>query len=355
MNQSGFFRNYSIYIILVLVAVLIGGIVWFRNQQVPRTGMVPAETYTFECPVPAADDGSAVLVSMDGVPIITVDMLEKEYNTLLEKNPQAKMLAQFMPDLKAQFFEGLLASKIVDRCVVEKGLTECPEYQQEFSELLEAIRQQLNKKYFGEQIPVTVTTAEARALYEEQKDKAPEILVSQGGINTEGVEFANEEEAQNFLNKAGAADELKTLAESSNLADAYRDFSLVNEASLGIESDLKNAVLALATFPTTTIVQVGDNNFWVIRAKEKQEKKYRPFAELEEMIKETIKKQKLDEEERKQIQELKKTYNIDDSLARAYFAKQAQSAQALNELLLDQQESSEELPSPDIASATRAA
>jgi hypothetical protein len=354
MNQPGFIRN-TIFIILLLVAILIGGLVWFRNKQVPAEGMVSSETYTFECPVPAADDASAILVTMDGIPIMTVDMLEKEYNMLLEKNPQAKMLAQFMPDLKAQFFEGLLASKIVDRCVIERGLTECPEYQQEFSELLQAIRQQLNKKYFGEQIPVTVTSAEARALYEAQKDKAPEILVSQGGVNTQGVEFSDEQQAQDFLNTlVSTKDTLSALAEKENMSDAYRDFKLIHEASLGIDQALKDAVLSLTTFPTSLIIKTGDT-YWVISATSQEEKKYRPFAELEEMINETIKKQKQDEQERKQIEALKGEYNIDDSMARAYFAQEAQiQEQAFNTTDYSEDDQS---PSNDeqVASATRTA
>lgn len=322
MNKLGFIQKSVMYAVVIVLGALAIGMFWFRSNRKITTGLMPLSEDVFACPVRPVEDGSQALATIDGMPIITVKSLDADYTMLLEKNPQAKMLAQFMPNLKEQFFEGVLASKIVDKCVTEKGMNKCPEYQADLADLIGSVVQQLNKKYFSEQVPVTVSTAEAKAFYEEQKDKAPEILLSQGGVNVEGVEFDDANSAQAFMSQVlGKSDQFKDVVTKNDFLKQYRDFKMVNENSIGIDQELRDAILNIASLPSITIITVGDKS-WVVNAKSREEKKHRPFVELKDMIEDALQRQKQDEAERGLIEKLKKEYNVDESAAKEYF-KQA--------------------------------
>ncbi|MEX0849260.1 MAG: peptidyl-prolyl cis-trans isomerase [Candidatus Dependentiae bacterium] len=257
------------------------------------------------------DDGSEVLLTIDGRPVITLNSLNAEFDRLLEESPQLAQVLPFMPDAKSNFLQGMVNQEVVDYYISNKGLDRTPEYVQEFEKTMDQVKKMLNTKYFGEKHPVKVSEAEVRAFYEENKNKLPDLMISQGGVKAEGVSFNKEDDAKAFLAKAkeGKAD-FEKVAKDAGFADNYRDFKMVNNQSLAIDPALRSKLVSLNRFPTNELVKVGDM-WWVVKAHSKEEPKYRPLDDqLKPSLEEYLKKQKQMELFEKVIDGYKKEFNV---------------------------------------------
>lgn len=265
----------------------------------------------------AANDGSAVLATINGKPLLTAKEFETQFKNFIEKHPYGAMLAQ-MEGVERKMFDGVVSQKLMSVWVTENGIDKTDEYK----ESLEQLVQFLNARFFQMKHPVTTTESEARDFYNKNKENMPEATMSRGGINASAVSFAKEADAKAFLEKAkGKA--LDKAAKEANLSDKFRDFKLVNPTSIGIDQALKEKVMALKKFPTLEVIKAGDT-YYVVSATGKEEPKYRSFEEVKASIEQRLNQQKQEQALEKEIEKLKKDYNV--VVDESYFNKKAAAA-----------------------------
>lgn len=265
-----------------------------------------------------------VLASIDGKPVITVDSFEKEFNTLVESNQQIKALLPLMPDLQDRFFEGLLNQQLVDRYIAKNKIDQTEEYKQQFNDFLKQARQVINEMFFSKQFPANVSDAEVRKYYDQNKANIPDLVISFGGVNTMGVEFANADEAKAFMEKVkGKAAQFEKIAKESGLGAKFRDFKLVNAQSVGLDPAIRSKVISINSFPTIELVKGNDKKEWVVVALSKEEPKYQDFEKVKEPLKAAVAQEKQNEVKMHELEKLKKEYNV--NINKAYFDKKKES------------------------------
>lgn len=259
----------------------------------------------------AEADGSKVLATMDGKPIVTLKRLESEKSDLLEANPQLKSILVAMGEeqIDRNIVEGLVSQAVVTRYIQENGIDQTEEYKQEERRILNSVRNMLNTSFFTKKFATTVSDSEAREFYEKNKDVIPQLIISRGGIRASCVSFDTQEEADAFLAKAQAGD-LKTAAEEQNLSSKFKELNLVHSQSLGIDPTLREKITTVSTFPTSAICATSDGKFIVYQATEKEETKYRPFEQIRDEIKRKLEGQKASEAFEKEVTRLKQEYGI---------------------------------------------
>ena len=257
------------------------------------------------------NDGSEVLLKIDGQPVITINSLNNEFDRLLDENPQLKQVLPYMPEAKANFFQGMVNQEIVDHWIVKNGISATAEYAQEFEKTMDQVKKMLNTKYFSDRHPVKVSDSEIKSFYEENKTKLPDLMVSQGGVKAEGVSFKAEDAAKAFQAKAKETQgNLEKVAADAGFSDDYRDFKMVNNQSVAIDPSLRSKLVSLTKFPAVELVKAGDT-WWVVKAHTKEDAQYRPFEQVKPSLEEYLKKQKQMEVFEKAIDGYKKQFTIE--------------------------------------------
>jgi hypothetical protein len=290
---------------------------------------VAAESITARESVPMTGE---VLVTMRGVPAITTDSLEKEKEKLLKANPQLKQALAFMDsrEVDRNILEGLVHQKVVDAYIIDNKIDQQPAYQAELRDLCESMERMLNSKYFSERNPVSVSEADMKNFYEANKEKT--LRISQGGIAATGIEFADGAAARAFAARAKTSPGgFKKVAQDDNLNAKIKDFKLVNNQSVGIDDKLRDKIVAIKTVPSIEIFEIN-GMFWVINATSKEEPKYVPYEQIRDRIKEQLEQQKRVEVFTKDVDALKKEYDV--QINEEYFkpeetAQPAANAQAM--------------------------
>ncbi len=252
-----------------------------------------------------------VLMSINGVPAITTDSLAKQKENLLRANPGMKQaIAELDPlVIDRTIFEGLFLDRIIDEYLTSRNITTSSEYQADLEAVCDAQRKALNVQYFSKQIPVTVSESEIRDFYETNKDTM--LKISQGGVAASGIEFADGAAARAFVAQVKASPGgFKKVAQDDGLNAKIKDFKLVNNQSVGIDGQLRDKIAAIKTVPSVEMFEVN-GMFWVINATEKEEPKYVPYEQIKDGIKEQLEKQKRGEAGMKEIENLKKQYNVE--------------------------------------------
>jgi hypothetical protein len=265
-----------------------------------------------------------VLVSMDGKAIISTASLEKDFEQLLEENPQYKQMLAFMPDAKYNFLQGLISQAIIDRYVADSGLDQKAEYKDELERVLRSMKSMLNTKYFSMEHPVKISDADIEKFYEDNKKTEQAFLTSRGGVKASAVSFDKEDAAKAFAAKVKGHD-LAKVAKEAGLSAKVRDLMLVNPQSAGIDEAVKNKIVGITKVPAVEVVKGDDKAFWVVQATEKQNPQYRP---LDQQLKVAV-RQHLEQERRKdvvmkEINKLKEKYAV--VINEEYFKKSQQVA-----------------------------
>lgn len=306
-------KNFSAKItagVMISSLLLLPGCDWFKS----KLGLNKSSTTS------AANDGSPVLATINGKPLLTAKEFETQFKNFIEKHPYGAMLAQ-MEGVERKMFDGIVSQKLMSVWVTENGIDKTDEYK----ESLEQLVQFLNARFFQMKHPVTTTESEARDFYNKNKENMPEAVMSRGGINATAVSFTKEADAKAFLEKAkNVKGTLEKLAKESNLSDKYRDFKAINPTSIGIDSVLKEKVLAFKKIPTVELVKVNDTTYYVVSATEKTEPKYRSFEEVKTSIEQRLNQQKQEQALEKEVEKLKKDYNV--VVDEAYFNKKSAAA-----------------------------
>jgi len=125
--------------------------------------------------------------------------------------------------------------------------------------MLDRIRIMLDNQAFIKGHPVTVSDADIKKYYDENKTKDYRFLVSPAGLKAQGVNFAKDQDkAKKFLKKYNKAKkpDLNKMAKDEKLA--AKDFGVVNSDSYMVDPDIRNAIMAdqkTAKLPTAKIVK----------------------------------------------------------------------------------------------------
>lgn len=311
-------KNYSDKIsvaLLMSALVLLPGCDWFKS----KLGLDKTSATS------ATNDGSAVLATINGKPLLTAKEFETQFKNFIEKHPYGAMLAQ-MEGVERKMFDGIVSQKLMSVWVKENGIDKTDEYK----ESLEQLVQFLNARFFQMKHPVTTSESDARDFYNKNKENMPEAIISRGGINATAVLFNKEADAKAFLEKAkNVKGSLQNLAKESNLSDKFKDFKAINPTSIGIDSVLKEKIMALKKLPTVELIKVNDTTFYVVSATDKSEPKHRSFEEVKNSIEQRLNQQKQEQALEKEVEKLKKDYNV--VIDESYFAKKAAAAPAVSE------------------------
>lgn len=254
-------------------------------------------------------DEAEVLVTLGGKPMVTIKHLEEELEQLIAQYPELKQVLPMMPDAKRNLLMGMLSQIIVDEWVARNLHNKDPEYTNEAKRMSREAQRVVNQKHFSKHHPVEVSDSEVKKFYDKHKDMMPDLMVSRGGVNAVGVKFDDQEDAQAFLAKAKAGN-LSDAAAGQGLAARVREFKEVGQHSPGIDQAVREVLMNMSTFPATEMVQVGDD-FWVIQGLSKQDQKFKPFEEVQDMIKPAVEQEKRMEHLEGLIDKYKKEFDVE--------------------------------------------
>jgi hypothetical protein len=264
-----------------------------------------------------SSDGQAamtgeVLVSIKGRPVITTDTLAVEKEKFFKSNPQfADALRHMNPkEFERNLLEGLIGQCVADEDIISNKIHESERYKAELKEIQKTMERMLNAKFFNEKVTISIADSEVKAFYDANKDKMQGVLLSQGGIAAQGIEFNNAVDARAFVTKAKSAQkDFKKAAQEDGLTAKIKDFKLVNAQSVGMDEVLRDKIVAMRTVPTIEMIE-ANGKFWVVAATGKEEPKYRPFEEIKDRLKPQIEQNKRVEMLEKKINELRKEYGV---------------------------------------------
>ena len=255
-------------------------------------------------------DSSAVLVSMKGHPVITMDSFEREFKQLVKDNPHLESVLSLMPDAKKNFLMGMVNQEVVDHWVTENKVDQKLEYAEEYERMMRSVRRMLNTKFFGLEHPVKISDSELTEFYEKNKDSMADLMISRGGVQAAGVSFDRESDARVFVAKVKEVEDLKKAADVTRLSKHYRDFKMVNAQSVGMDATLRDRIVALTKVPALEVVKVSDKSFWVVSATHREDTKYRPLEQVKAGLEQFVAKEKRMEMFEKEISKLKTDFAV---------------------------------------------
>ena len=246
--------------------------------------------------------GSDVLLTIDGVPALTVQEYEEQLDTARKENKQIDMLLQMMPNAEKDFiFRGMATAKLMKAWAQKQGIDKTEDFKKQRNQLHEAMDLQLYMKHFDEAHPINISDSELSRFYEEKKDVIPALTLAQGGVETLYVRFESKDKAEKFNEKVKGikkAAAFKALAQESKYQVGD---SVINEKS-SFSPSIKNEVLSIKRFPSVDMVKSDDNSYWVFFATGKSETKYRDLKSPE--VHHGLKKMMTDERKEKQLEGL---------------------------------------------------
>jgi hypothetical protein len=174
-----------------------------------------------------------ILVTMNGVSIITRSDLEKEKERIIEQKPRLKeAFARMDAKILGRELVALLTfQKIIKEYIRLHKLDETDAYAAELKKP-DATEDMVNVKFFGEQFVVTIDDAEIKDIYEENKDEHFRI-VSSDINNSKEVEYIPYEDLKEKIRKRLEYEERYNLIEQK--VDALRE-----EYNVHVNEDLLN-------------------------------------------------------------------------------------------------------------------
>ena len=278
---------------------------------------------------PATADGSAILVTVGGQPLITQNMLEAEKQKLLASNPQLQAMISLMDEkqLNRNLLDGMASREIIRKYIKDNKLDSSEKYKQDFEMVLNQVRDAINTRYFMDAFSVNVTDGEIKKFYDENKDSIPNLLLSRGGVEAIAVSFDDEKAAKDFVAKAKAVkNDIDRAAKDAGISDKVKDFKLVNDQSLGMEPELRDKIIDIKSVPSMNTFKIG-KEYWVVAANKKEAPKYREMAEVKEELKQLLEKEKTMKKFEEEVARLKGEYNIE--INEEFFADQGGNANAI--------------------------
>lgn len=303
------------YLAIVSMLILLPGcrfVDWLKEKFGGSPSSPTTEVVAAEVIIPVSD-GSAVLATIGGKPLITQMMLDVEKQKLIASNPQLQAMITMMDEkqLNRNLVDGMASREIIRKYVADHKLDQSDKYKKDFDMLLAQIRDALNTRHFMDAFSVEIADNEVKKFYDENKDAMPNLLISRGGIETMAVSFADQKAANEFMAKIKAnKNSVNTAAKEAGLTDKIKDFKLVHEQSLGVDPELRDKIIALTSVPSVNTFKVG-NEYWVVAAMKKEAPKYRPLDQVKEDIAQMLQKEKMMKKFEEEVARLKGEYGVE--------------------------------------------
>jgi len=254
------------------------------------------------------------VVTIEGKTVVTEKSLEKAFQQLLQEDPRVAQMIPLMGGeevLKDRIVQALAEQKLMKRWAMDANLAQNAQFQSDRERMIDQIDYLLFDKYFKTNFKASVSDAEVKRFYEENKDKMPELLVSRGGVRAKGIKFESQEKAQEFLAKVNAAQQdLDKAAQEAGIAKDVQDFHVVNNQSVGLAPALRDKIMEIKKFPSVEVVKVDDKAFWVVKAMSKEETVYRKYDEIKDQIRGYLEGQKQEQMVSQEKDKLRKKYTL---------------------------------------------
>lgn len=294
----------------------------------------------------SSDDQSVVLLSVNGVPKITVNNLDADINELSDMDQQIKMMLMFDPEgTKERIFKEQKRMAIIEEWARVSGVRNSDEYQNKKARIMNHVGRQLDFEQFLNTHKVEVTDADVLDYYNQNKDQDYHILISPAGIKAQTIEFAKQNQAQEFADKLKQAgiDQIDKLANEQKLF--VRNLN-INENSYA-DKDIKEAVLKIKNFPAVLMIPDQEKTkFWVVAVQGHQAAKYQEFDKVKDSLKQMLMPKKMNEMLEIKIPEYGAQFNLVENSTYFEDLKNAKKASAP---VIDMQEQSENGEEQDMA------
>jgi hypothetical protein len=255
------------------------------------------------------------LVTQNGRTLISVESLQTEKTKIFEANPQLKKLSAYMgeKELDRNLLQGLTSQYVMEQYIKKNNIDQTTSYKSDLQSALKDVERMINTKYFTQNFPSQVSDADIKKFYEDNKAMMPNLITSRGGIMTKDVVFDKEADAKSFADKVKAKNNnITQVAKDAGIAEnRIRDLKLVNDQSVGIDNAIKASVTQMTSLPQVQVVKTSDNKYSVVVATSKEEPKYLPLNDqVKNEIKNYLEREKQAEVVEREIDKLKKEYNI---------------------------------------------
>lgn len=296
----------------LLALIVLPGCSWFSSDEKSKTQKDVAKGAPAIPGVEYINDGSAVVISMNGKPVVSERSLDTEYEQLLKDNPQIEQMLPLMggkDGLLDRLTAALADRAVLRRFIVEEGISKQADYKEELERMIKSVTDMLNVKYFNKKYVASVSDRDVRDFYEKNKNTMPDLLISRGGVQASGIKFAQEADAKAFIAKLKAVkNDLVAAAKEAGLN--VEDFQLVSNQSVGIAPALREKILSMKNFPSVELINVGNDTFWVVKATSKEDTVYREYEQVKDNLKRFLEDSKREEVAGKAINDLKEQYKI---------------------------------------------
>lgn len=278
---------------------------------------------TSAAPTQQSAPSSEVLLTIDGKAKITLNDFNQYKEQFFKIQPQYQQILQYMPQteqirIDQNIFQNMVNEVLFEEWVEKNGIDKRADYQNDYKLILEMAKRNLAFKYYQEEYPVKISDDEIKKFYEDNKDKMPELMESQGGIHAKAVKFESETDAKNFLAKLK---EVQGDIEKAAQESAYKveEFTQVNQMSFNVETPVRQKLLETKNFPSDFQVKAGDKAYYVVRAISKEKPVYVPFDQIKAGLENYLKQQKMGDMLTKSAEDLKKKYNAQEN--NSYFSQ----------------------------------
>lgn len=318
----------------------------FGGTPAPAPEVTQAETMAQRAAASAAE-GSVVLATMNGQPLITKGMLETEKKKLLEANPQLEAMISLMDEkqLDRNLVDGMMSREAVRKYIADNKVDTSDKYKNDFETVMTQVRDALNTRYFMQSLSIAVSDAEVKKFYDENKELIPNLLVSRGGIESKGISFTSDAQAQEFAAKVRTnKNDISRVAKEAGINARVKDFKLVNDQSIGMEPALRDKIVAIKTTPSVHTFAIG-KEYWVVAANKIDKPQYRELDQVKDEIRQLLEKDKTMKSLEEAVARLRNQYHIE--LNESFF-NNADNAQAMQAEL--EMNKKAEAPSTDVAS-----
>ncbi|HJM68825.1 MAG TPA: hypothetical protein QGF02_02670 [Candidatus Babeliales bacterium] len=252
-----------------------------------------------------------VLISVDSKAYLTEAGFEDFLKQVQASEPQLAVYMQMDPDgIREQLLKAKMQEAIMNAWADKHKVKEKETYKSRKEIGEQALHSMLVHQEFVEHHKSEPTDADARKFYDEQKAKDPN-LGTPGGIMAKGVKFATEAEAKAFQAKlkAEAHDIDATAAKDKDLE--VQDFGVVSDAGFSfVDPKIKDALVGKKSFPSSDLVKVAENEYWVAVALGEQKPEFEPFDNVKDAIKQQLAGKKVEEMFEREIPKYEKEFKV---------------------------------------------